>query len=87
LLRKPETKGIVRAETILGGAVYEADPVEPNTSHWHLINHSNPKGSIPYFMVKKSAPSIVPKLFESVRKGYEKNKIAIDEAVKKALGK
>ena len=78
----PEKKGVVRGETIISGVILEQDPTNPKNTLLKFISHTDPKGSIPEFMVKKAGPKGVNKFISGVTEAYPK----LESAIRKKYG-
>ena len=78
----PEKKNLVRGETIIGGWILEQDSKNPKNTSFKFVMHSDPKGSIPGFLVKKGTSKIAIEFITGLQKGYSK----VEAIVRKKYG-
>jgi hypothetical protein len=74
----PEVKDVVRAEIKLSGWILEEDPANPRDTIVHLVNLSDPKGSIPPFLVNLVTAQFAGKFISSIYDNYRKCKDIIE---------
>ena len=48
----PHIKGVIRADTAIGGQMFRVDPNDPNKTHLTIVNELDLKGSIPDFVLR-----------------------------------
>ena len=67
----PRSKKNVRAETIISGYYMQDDPNNPEHCLLGVLSHTDLKGSLPYILVNKVAPSSSKGWVKSLHKGCE----------------